>query len=112
MFPNCLKTRKCSFRTFALILTLTFFGASCARELSDEGRMVREIQADWANSCEFLGVLEESEGNGWDIPDDRRGALNRVRHSVAQIGGNAFVITSMSSNGFRTLVQADSYYCP
>jgi hypothetical protein len=74
--------------------------------------MVREIQPDWATRCKFLGVLDASEGSGWDVPDDRRGALNRIRNQVAQMGSNAFVVTQSTSSGIRTLIQADAYNCP
>jgi len=85
--------------------------AGCAAQLTQKGRMVRQIQPDWATECEFLGVIDASEGSGWDIPDDRRGALNKIRNRVAEMGGNAFVISQSTSNDFRTLIQADAYKC-
>ena len=94
----------------ALWVLLFFMG--CASQLTHKGRMVREIQPDWATNCEFLGVLDASEGSGWDVPDDRRGALNGIRNQVATLGGNAFVLSQSTSNLFRTLVQADAYKCP
>jgi hypothetical protein len=86
--------------------------AGCAAQLTPQGRMVREIQPDWATKCKFMGVLDASEGNGWDGADDRRGALNRIRNQVADLGGNAFALSQSSSNDFRTLIQADAYKCP
>lgn len=86
--------------------------SGCATQLTQQGRMVREIQPDWSTKCEFLGVIDASEGNGWDIADDRRGALNKIRNQVADLGGNAFVVSQSTSNGFRTLIQADAYKCP
>lgn len=74
--------------------------------------MVRQIQADWATKCKFLGVLDASEGNGFDVPDDKRGALNSIRNQVSNMGGNAFVLSQSESSDFRTLVQADAYKCP
>jgi hypothetical protein len=84
----------------------------CAAQLTQQGRMVREIQPDWGTKCEFLGVIDASEGKGWDIADDRRGALNRIRNQVAELGGNAFVISQSTSSASRTLIQADAYKCP
>ena len=94
----------------AIVAVLILSG--CAAQLTQRGRMVRQIQPDWATGCEFLGVIDASEGNGWDVADDRRGALNRIRNQVADMGGNAFVISQSTSNGFRTLIQADAYKCP
>lgn len=97
-------------RPILLLLALSL--VACAAQLTQEGRMVRAIQPDWATKCKFLGVLDASEGNGWDVPDDRRGALNSIRNQVAQMSGNAFVVSQSTSNGIRTLIQADAYNCP
>ena len=96
-------------RTLMCILLL--LSAGCAAELTEQGRMVRQIQADWATKCEFLGVVEASEGGGYDISDNRRGALNTIRNRVSEIGGNAFVITDISGR-MITFIQADAYKCP
>ena len=93
----------------ATVVVLSLSG--CAAQLTQQGRMVREVQPDWSTKCEFLGVIDASEGNGWDIADDRRGALNRIRNQVADLGGNAFVVNQSTSNDFRTLIQADAYKC-
>lgn len=94
-----------------IIVWACILASGCAAQLTNEGRMVRQIQADWATSCDFLGVVEAREGNGWDVADDRAGALNSVRNQIASQGGNAFVLTQTSSTGFQTVIQADSYNC-
>ena len=81
----------------------------CATPLTQQGRIVRQIQPDWSTKCEFLGVINAYEETDWDVADDRRRALNKIRNQVANMGGNAFVISQISSNGFRTLIQADAY---
>ena len=81
-------------------------------ELTEEGRMVRQIKADWATKCEFLGVINASFSSGIDITRDRRGALNDIRNRISQINGNAFVITDISSSKWGTAIQADAYKCP
>ncbi len=97
---------------YCLVATLALLSlAGCAAQLTEQGRMVREIQPDWSTKCEHLGAIEASEGNGFDIPDDRRGAFNRIRNQVAELGGDAFVINQSSSNELRTLIQADAYKC-
>lgn len=87
------------------------FLSGCAAELTQEGRMVREIQADWATKCKFLGVVDVSEWGGLDVSGARRGALNSVRNQISQMDGNAFVLSQTSSSELRTLIQADAYKC-
>jgi hypothetical protein len=53
-----------------------------------------------------------SEGSGWDVPDNWRGALNKIRNQVAQMGGNAFEVSQSTSSGIRTLIHAEAYNCP
>ena len=101
-----------------VILILVMLLVGCATQLTQAGRTVRQIQPDWATKCEFLGVLDASESRGLmvlvvpDVPVTRRGALNKIRDQVAEIGGNAFVVSEKSSTGFRTLIQVDAYKCP
>lgn len=74
--------------------------------------MVRKITAGGASKCKFLGVLDSSEGNGFDIVDDKKGALSNLRNQVALMGGNAFVVSEGTSNSLRTWIQAEAYSCP
>ena len=94
------------------ILCLVCLLSGCAAELTDGGRSVRQIPSAQKGECKFIGVVEGSEGNGWDIQDDRRGAINRIRNEVAKVRGNAFVIVDGSSGVVRTFIQADAYRCP
>lgn len=95
------------------ILCLILFLAGCATELTPEGRMVRQIDPDWATKCKFLGVIEEKEESGWSIADNRLGAMNKIRNRVAKVGGNAFAPTIISRiGGNGTIIQADAYKCP
>ena len=98
-------------RNTFLIITISCLLIGCATQLTQNGRLVRQIQPDWATKCKFLGVVDASEGNGWDIADDRRGALNKIRNQIASMGGNAFAVSQITSNGFRTLIQVDAYSC-
>ena len=74
--------------------------------------MVHEIQPDAAKKCQFLDALDASEDSGWDEPDERQNALNRIRNQVVLMGGNAFVLIHSTTSGSQTLVQADVYRCP
>ena len=38
------------------------FLVGCAAQLTTEGRLVRQIEPDWANECKFLGVVDAYEG--------------------------------------------------
>lgn len=98
-------------RLFFTILVLCLAGCSSV-ELTQQGGMVRQIQPDWSTKCEFLGVVEGSYSIGWDVVEDRRASLNKIRNRVAERGGNAFVITDISSSASRTSIQADAYKCP
>jgi len=95
-----------------ILASVAIITSSCAMELTNEGRMVREIQPDWATKCKFLGVIDASEGGGWDLADDRRGALNNIRNQVSYMGGNGFVLSQSTSSGLHTQIQADAYNCP
>lgn len=85
--------------------------AACSAELSQEGKSVRQISLQAAESCRFLGPVTGSESMGFDEAMDVTSAFNKVRNSVAQMGGNAFVISSTSTSSASTVVQADAYSC-
>jgi len=95
-----------------VLLLIGFMSSGCATKLTEQGRMIRQIQPDWSTSCKFLGVIDASEIDGWDIADNRRGALNSIRNQVAEMGGNAFVVSQTTTSELRTLIQADAYKCP
>ena len=91
----------------AILLTL----AACSTELSQEGKSVRQISLQTANACQFLEPVTGSESMGIDEAMDVTSAYNKVRNSVAQMGGNAFVVSSTSTSSATTVVQADAYNC-
>ena len=84
----------------------------CAAGLTRAGSMIRESRDPSVRTgCEFLGTIDESEKNGWDHADDRRGAMNRVRNRVAALGGDTFLIVSLETDAFGAYVQAEAYRC-
>lgn len=91
----------------SVLLTL----AACSTELSQEGKSVRQISLQATNTCQFLGPVTGSESMGFDEAMDVTSAYNKIRNSVAQIGGNAFVISSSSTSSATTVVQGDAYSC-
>lgn len=92
-------------------LALPFILAACSTELTQSGKEVRQISAQTSNSCHFLGPVTGSESWGIDEAMDTTSAYNKVRNSVAQLGGNAFVQSSSSTSSATTVVQADAYRC-
>jgi hypothetical protein len=95
--------------SICFILSIVLFG--CAAQLTEEGRMVRQIITAQSEECEFLGVVEASEKSGLEMSDLHTGAFNRLRNEIARLGGNAYVHTITASSA-RTKVQADAYKCP
>ena len=97
---------------FVFLLAIGFIFSGCATKLTEQGKMIREIQPDWSTNCKFLGVIDAAEYNGWDIADNRRGAINQIRNQIAEMGGNAFVVSHTTTTELRTVIQADAYECP
>jgi hypothetical protein len=73
---------------------------------------IREIKAEGATGCKYLGVAETSERTGWSMSDDELGAMPAIRRRVSELGGNAFVVTHSKLSGFGPTVRADVYRCP
>ncbi len=94
-----------------VIVPALFIMSACAAELSQEGMSVRQVSLQAANSCRFLGPVTGSESMGIDEAMDVRSAFNKVRNSVALLGGDAFVVSSSSTSSASTVVQADAYDC-
>lgn len=85
--------------------------AGCSTELSQAGKPVRQLSLHSANACQFLGLVTGSESMGLDEAVDVTSAYNKVRNAVAQMGGNAFVVSSSNTSSASTVVQADAYKC-
>ena len=84
----------------------------CTAQLTRAGSQVHRIQPDAATRCRFLGAVAGSHANGASVTDNELGATNELRNRVAQMGGNAFVLTHTNSNMWRSVAQADAYLCP
>jgi len=81
--------------------------------LTPEGSIVRAVDADWANDCEFLGVMEVTQNSSRTPDENKMGALTELRNQIAAKGGNAYMVVT---NGNRRsvdgyLIQAESYSC-
>ena len=96
-----------------LFLTISLLGAAgCSTELTPQAQLVRQIPAETKTNCKFLGPVAGKELLGWSTADDAESALNKVRNEVAKRGGNAFVLTKMTSNYDGASALADAYLCP
>ena len=85
--------------------------AGCATSINPDGALVREVSPDKIPSCRFVGYVTATEAFGWDIHDDRRGALNQIRNKVAELGGNYYLLTNDSSHVVASF-EASAYRCP
>ena len=91
-------------------LILLGVGGCGVTPLTDEGRMVRQIEPAWANKCRFLGV-HDVDAPYKEIPSDRKASfINTARNVSAEAGGDAFVVTSREG-GWSTDGQVDVYDC-
>lgn len=91
---------------------ITLAIAGCSTELTSDAQLVRQIPAETKTNCKFRGPVSGIELFGLTTAHDASSALNKVRNQVAARGGNAFVLTSMTSNADGTNAQADAYFCP
>lgn len=86
--------------------------AACSTELTPQAQLVRQIPAETKSSCKFLGPVSGTEMLGLTTAHDAESALNKVRNEVALRGGNAFVLSNMTTRLDATNAQADAYSCP
>ncbi|WP_417678584.1 DUF4156 domain-containing protein [Pseudodonghicola sp.] len=98
-------------KTFYSMITAVAFLSACSTELTNQAVSVRQISLAGAENCSFLGPVSGSEFFGLTVAGDARSALNKVRNSVAEIGGNAFVLTQTVSDADGTVSHADAYSC-
>lgn len=97
---------------FAIVFASVVSLIGCAAGLTRAGSMIRHsTDLSVRTGCEFLGTIDESEKSGWDHADDRRGAMNRVRNRVAELGGDTFLVVSLETDAFGAYVQAEAYRC-
>ena len=96
-------------RFIACLAALSTSG--CMTEMTPEANNVRQITADGAAACRFLGPVSGSEAWGFDTAQDAKSALNKMRNEVAAKGGNAYVLGHSSTRYDSTIVQADAYRC-
>jgi hypothetical protein len=87
------------------LIALLMCGCVAKSPLTPEGRMVRQIQPDWANRGTFLGSVQVQA-------DCEQRLLNRLRNKIAEMGGNAYVINDRSAGKWFMRLDADAYKIP
>jgi len=101
----------------AIILVQILLLVSCSSvPLTPEGKRVRKIQPDWANTCRFITSEEINNASFGAHPGIcAKRAHDAMRNRVAELGGNAYVITyetvSFCATG-GTTVSFEVYSCP
>lgn len=93
---------------FVIVVALS----ACSTELAPGAESVRQISLSMAGSCKFLGPITASESMGIDAAADVQSTYNKIRNEVLTKGGNAFVVSTTSTNELITVAQADAYLCP
>ena len=83
----------------------------CTTALTSQGRQVRQIPAQVVPACEFLGIVSGRSSLGFDAAADADNALNEVRNTVAELGGNAFVLNQSVATLDGSSAQAEAYRC-
>ena len=90
-------------KTAGSVAVILVLGLGCV-SLTPSGRMVRQLSVRPSDAdCQFLGIVERNDGLTW------RDTMNALRNSVAEIGGDAYVLVSVDeASGYA---QAEAYQC-
>jgi len=88
-------------KIYSLLLTLSVI-TSCSTAITQDGAKVRPVTAIEKEkySCEFLGMVTGSHGEGWTAGGNQESAMNETRNKVSELKGNAFVILSSDSGNW------------
>jgi hypothetical protein len=99
-----------------LLLTLSLLASCSSVPLTTEARRVREIQPDWANSCKLITTEEVNNTSFGAHPGIcAQRAQDSMRNRVAELGGNAYVVTYRSVSLCLvggTTISFEAYKCP
>ena len=97
-----------------LICSLVILGlvSGCSTPMTQEGSQVRQIRAEAVTPCKFISVVQGTNNFAWTMSGDRAYALNKIRNQIAELGGNAYVLTQTNTDEWGTNTQVDAYNCP
>ena len=86
--------------------------SACVAPLTAMGSEVRPVtDAQKEKGCEFLTIVTASESNGLSTAEDAQSAMNKIRNSVAEAGGNSMHIISTHTDATATTVTAEALRC-
>ena len=100
-------------RTFLLALTFLLIVGCANIPLTQGGRMVRQIQPDFRNTCKFLGnhSVDSSGFLSSGKAEDYRSTQTTMKNKVAELGGNAY-LTTAGFGGLVAVIDFEVYKCP
>lgn len=90
----------------AVVVVVATVATGCAAQ-----NRIRQIDADAAHRCKYLGVAQSVDRSGWSMSDDQLGGMKEIRKRVSAMGGNAYVVTHGKRYSSGPVVQADVYRC-
>ena len=96
-----------------LIVALALVFTGCASEkLTQKASQVRSISVEQTADCTFVGSASGKMASGWTSGANSLGSLNEVKNQIAEMGGNAYVLTMSHSGDYGSSANADGYHCP
>ena len=98
-------------KKIAIVMAVILLSGCATVEMTSEARMVRELSLDTGNNCQFLGAYDTSITIDYVGGSNRGRVTSHVRNEVASMGGNAFILQSMSEGTFSWSIHYDAYIC-
>ena len=83
--------------------------SGCTHEVVDlthEGELVKEIEAEEAENCKYIRQVQAFTGS-----DSEANLIATLRNKVGVIGGNAYVYLSSPDTFTETGITAEAYKC-
>lgn len=100
-----------------ILLAASILVTGCAMQVKPEAKHVAIITQDQVLKCEFLKVINTYDVSLKYLGDgEAEGAQNQAKNRVAEIGGNAMRILSITNQEVKdknkTYVTVEAYKCP
>ena len=105
----CMKFNKIKVILVCGVLVLS---ACSTIPITEQGMKIRQTTPELTANCRFLGIVGFNAGFGWTHAHEAQNILNKIRNRVAEVGGNAYVLTQETDSIDSVGAQADMYNCP